>query len=286
MSTCCNDNCTPSAAATEHVPATAPWSSRFSVPGMDCPAEESLIRLALQPCSAVKRLDFDLTRRELQVAHEGPVDPIAQRLAALDLGSRLLETLPASQLPVVDDLPGQARVLRWLLAINALMFCIEGLAGLLAASSGLIGDALDMLADAAVYGLALLAVGRSLALQQRAARVAGFLQALLAMGVLLDVARRALYGSEPLSLVMMLVAALALCANLACLALLARHRHGGVHMRASWLFSANDVLINLGVLCAGALVAWSGSPYPDLLIGGLIGLLVLLGARRILALRG
>jgi Co/Zn/Cd efflux system component len=45
------------------------------------------------------------------------------------------------------------------------------------------------------------------------------------------------------------------------------------------------VLINLGVICAGALVAWSGSPYPDLLIGGLIGLLVLLGARRILALR-
>ena len=78
------------------------------------------------------------------------------------------------------------------------MFCIEGLAGLLAASSGLIGDALDMLADAAVYGLALLAVGRSLALQQRAARVAGFLQALLAMGVLLGLVVGAIPGlNEP-----------------------------------------------------------------------------------------
>ncbi|MNW14296.1 hypothetical protein D3C71_2124780 [compost metagenome] len=57
-------------------------------------------------------------------------------------------------------------------------------------------------------------------------------------------------------------------------------------MRASWIFSANDVLANLGVIVAGALVAWTGSPYPDLLIGSVVGLLVLDGARRILALKG
>ncbi|MNG40629.1 hypothetical protein D3C84_1292950 [compost metagenome] len=57
-------------------------------------------------------------------------------------------------------------------------------------------------------------------------------------------------------------------------------------MRASWIFSANDVLANLGVIVAGALVAWSGSAWPDLLIGSLVGLLVLNGARRILALQG
>ena len=69
------------------------------------------------------------------------------------------------------------------------------------------------------------------------------------------------------------------------LALLARHREGGVHMRASWIFSTNDVLANLGVIVAGLLVAWTGSGWPDLLIGAVIGLLVLNGARRILQLR-
>jgi len=56
-------------------------------------------------------------------------------------------------------------------------------------------------------------------------------------------------------------------------------------MTASYIFSANDVLANLGVIVAGALVAWTGSAVPDLVIGGIIGAVVLNGARRILALR-
>ena len=57
-------------------------------------------------------------------------------------------------------------------------------------------------------------------------------------------------------------------------------------MKASWIFSANDVVINMGVIAAGALVAWTGSNYPDLIIGTIAGIIVLNGARRILALKG
>ena len=81
------------------------------------------------------------------------------------------------------------------------------------------------------------------------------------------------------------IALLALAANVACMSQLAKHRDGGAHMKASWIFSTNDVLANLGVIAAGALVAWTGSNLPDLVIGTLIGLLVLNGARRILSLR-
>ena len=123
-------------------------------------------------------------------------------------------------------------------------------------------------------------------MQVRAAHLAGYLQMILAIGVLLEVARRFVWGSEPESMLMMSIALLALLANVTCLMLIARHRHGGAHMKASWIFSANDVLINAGVIMAGALVAWTGSRYPDLLIGTLIGVIVLNGARRILALKG
>ena len=54
-------------------------------------------------------------------------------------------------------------------------------------------------------------------------------------------------------------------------------------MEASYIFSANDVLANLGVIAAGALVAWTGSPVPDLVIGAAIAGLVLRGAVRILS---
>lgn len=169
-----------------------------------------------------------------------------------------------------------------LLSINAAMFVAELVLGWLAQSTGLIADSLDMLADATVYGLSLFAVGKGIAHQAKAARVSGFLQILLGIGVLFEVLRRLLYGSEPQSALIMAVGAAALLANIVCLALISRHRRGGVHMRASWIFSANDVIANLGVVLAGLLVAISGSRYPDLVVGAIISLVVVRGGTRIL----
>ncbi len=165
------------------------------------------------------------------------------------------------------------------------MFAVELVAGWLAQSSGLIADSLDMLADAAVYGLSLYAVGRAARTKLRAAHVSGLFQGLLALGVLLDVARRFVTGSAPEAPAMIGISLLALGVNVTCLWLIAKHRDGGAHMKASWIFSTNDVLANLGVIVAGALVAWTGSRLPDLVVGTAVGLLVLVGAVRILRLR-
>jgi Co/Zn/Cd efflux system component len=56
-------------------------------------------------------------------------------------------------------------------------------------------------------------------------------------------------------------------------------------MKASWIFSANDVIANVGVITAGLLVSVTGSQYPDLVIGLLIAGLVMWGAVRILRLK-
>ena len=172
--------------------------------------------------------------------------------------------------------------LRTLIAINAAMFVAEALAGWWAQSTGLLADSLDMLADASVYGIALYAVGRARALQANAATASGVLQILLGAGVLLDVVRRSLVGSEPVSLAMVLVGLVALAANVTCLRLIARHREGGVHMRASYIFSTNDVIANLGVILSGGLVRLTGSRLPDLVVGTAIAALVVRGGIRIL----
>lgn len=178
-----------------------------------------------------------------------------------------------------------ARTLKLLLAINGAMFVFELIVGLIAQSTGLIADSLDMFADAAVYGLALYAVGRAAALKMKAAHIAGWLQVVLALGALLEVVRRAVVGSEPASMLMMSIGLVALIANVTCLVLIAKKRDRGAHMTASYIFSANDVIANAGVIVAGVLVAWTGSSYPDLVIGAVIALIVLSGARRILNLR-
>lgn len=268
----------------------ASMSSLFRVPGMDCPSEERIVRLALDGTSGLVSIAFDLDKREVRVLHRGSVDAIAARLETLGLGARLVSTAPTapqggSPSRAENPTPGdERRVLGWLLAINGAMFVVEIVTGWQAQSTGLLADALDMFADAAVYGLALSAVGRADANKRRSARLSGWLQLLLAVGAMSEVLRRLLLGSEPDPPLMTGIALAALAANLTCMALLARHRTGGVHMRASWIFSTNDVLANIGVILAGVLVAVTGSNLPDLIVGAAISLLVLNGARRILNL--
>ena len=171
----------------------------------------------------------------------------------------------------------QQKVLWWLLSINAVMFVVELITGIVADSTGLIADSIDMLADATVYSIALYAVGHSALAKVKAAHLSGVFQIILAVGILADVIRRWLVGSEPQSDLMILISMCALAANMICLKLLSRHRDGEVHMRASWIFSKNDVLANLGVILSGGLIYLFESRWPDLIIGAVITLLVLRG---------
>lgn len=180
------------------------------------------------------------------------------------------------------DSAAERRVLWIVLVLNAAMFFIEGIAGWLAQSTGLLADALDMFADAAVYGVALWAVGRHAAHKLTAATLSGWLQLILGIGVLADVLRRLVFGSTPEPPVIGVVGLLALAVNVAALLLLQQHRDGEMHMRASWIFTKNDVIANLAVLGAGGLVAWTGSRLPDLAVGCGIAVLVIWGGVTIL----
>ena len=176
----------------------------------------------------------------------------------------------------------QRKVLLTVFAINGVMFVAEFVVGLFAQSSGVIADSLDMLADALVYGVVLAAIGKTELIKQRAARWSGFFQLVLALAILGDVGRRAVYGSDPQSQLMMIIASVALVANAYCLSLLQKHRHGEVHMRASWIFSRSDVIANAGVILAGLLVWFTGSRWPDLIVGSIIAAVVAKGGAQIL----
>ena len=176
----------------------------------------------------------------------------------------------------------QKKLLQTLLAINGLFFVLELMVGWYAESIGLIADSLDMLADAIVYGIAIYAVSRANSIKNNAALLSGYFQLMLATLIGLEVIRRFLDGSEPISELMMIMGFFSLLANAYCLKLIFKHRNGEVHMRASWIFSANDVLANLGVIIGGAFVFWPHPTLPDLIIGSVITLLILWGAFHII----
>lgn len=178
---------------------------------------------------------------------------------------------------------GQERsALRIAFGLNATMAVIGGLAGWIAHSTGLLADALDMLSDATAYAIALMSIGRSALYKVRAATLSGVILLLLGVGVLFEVSRRLVYGAEPLSEWMIGTALLSLAVNLTVLRMLAPMKSGEVHLRATWLFTRADVVANLGVILAGLLISWLGVPYPDYVIGTLIGFYVIKEAINIL----
>ena len=176
----------------------------------------------------------------------------------------------------------QRRILGVALALNLLMFVVGLAAGLIAHSTSLIADSLDMLSDASAYGIGLLAIGRSARFKSATAGGSGVLLLVLGLGVLIEGVRRAVTGSEPIGAVMIGIACISLAVNSIVLHLLRRFRKGEVHLRATWIFTRADVIANIGVIVAGILVLSTGSRYPDLIIGLAIALYVIKEAFEIL----
>ena len=157
--------------------------------------------------------------------------------------------------------------------------------GLLANSMGLVADSLDMLADALVYGISLLAVGAAVAKKKQIATLAGYFQMTFAIVGFVEVLRRFFgFAEVPVFQTMIVVSLFALLANGICLYLLQKSKSQEAHMQASMIFTSNDIIINTGVIVAGILVHWTHSSLPDLLIGLIVFLLVMRGARSILQL--
>ncbi len=181
-----------------------------------------------------------------------------------------------------DDPAWQKSILRQVLLWNLGLFVGLGVAGWVADSSALMANAVDNASDAAVYLISYLAIDRQPAWKRWAAMLSGIMLLLFACFVLADVVRRWLGDAEPVGMTMMVLALVAAGINLWCLVLLQRVQSNDVNMQAAETFSFNDFISNGGVLIAGGLVLWIGSPWPDLIAGALIALVAIVGGIGIL----
>ena len=257
----------------------------FEISKMDCPSEENLIRMQLDGISSIKHLEFDIANRKLIVFHNGEVEQIEKSIIELNLGGEKISTEQTDQSEFKEN-ANQKKLLWSVLAINFVFFVIEMTTGIISKSMGLVADSLDMLADSFVYGISLFAVGGTLIKKKRIAKLAGYFQITLAIIGFVEVLRR-FFGDEKLPdfSTMVIVSILALIANGICLYILQKSKSKDeAHMKASMIFTSNDVIMNLGVIIAGFLVHLLNSNKPDLIIGTIVFILVIQGAFRILKL--
>lgn len=264
--------------------------SIFKIKKMDCPSEEQLIRMSLENISGIEKLLFNLPNRTLTILHTCDVNRIIENIDNLKLNSSLLST------SVVDDNfeltsfketneTTERKLLIYVLLINFFFFILEIVFGLISKSMGLVADSLDMLADAFVYGLALWAVGSTIKRKQKVALTAGVLQTVLATLGMIEVIRRFIHFEFiPNFSIMIIISILALIGNTLSLIILQKTKSNEAHVKASKIFTSNDVIVNIGVIISAVLVYLTQSRYPDLVIGTIIFILVLYGAIRIFKL--
>lgn len=173
--------------------------------------------------------------------------------------------------PPQTETAAQKRVLWIALLLNAAMFFVEVTTGILVNSAGLVADGLDMLSDAAVYLVALIAIGSTLKFKANAAMGSGLVLLALGIGLIVEVVRRFFDGGTPEGLWMIVVSVIALVVNVIVLRLLSQQRSNEVHMRAAWIFTRADVIANGAVILSGIAVLLTGLRQFDLAVGAAIG---------------
>ena len=254
----------------------------FRIAKMDCPSEEQMIRLKLAHLSDIKSMDFDIPNRKLTVYHAGSNKEIFRQLDLLKFDTSVIESVQAETEKISTGNSAQKKLLWQVLVINFFFFVLELVTGFISNSMGLVADSLDMLADSFVYGLALFAVGGSMVLKKNIAKTAGTFQLVLALLGFLEVVRRfAGFEDMPDFRAMVGISVLALAGNSLCLYLLQKSKSQEAHMKATMIFTSNDVIVNLGVIVAGVLVFLTQSKYPDLVVGTIVFVIVARGAFKI-----
>jgi Co/Zn/Cd efflux system component len=159
----------------------------------------------------------------------------------------------------------------WLvIAINAIMFVVEVLAGAFAGSQALRADALDFLGDAATYALSLAVIGAPTRTRATAALLKGISLAIMAVWVLGSTGYQAFILGVPKAEVMGVIGALALAANVASVLILMRYAEGDANVRSVWLCSRNDAIGNVAVMIAALAVWGTASAWPDLIVAAIM----------------
>lgn len=241
--------------------------TQYRVIGMDCADDAADIERVVRSLPAAKAARVSVASQLLTLpAKISPEELSAVHDLVANLGFRLEPEGLSS--PALSHLqPSYRRALWIVVGLNLGYGIVEAVGGFFVGSQALKADALDFLGDGMITFLGLLAIRRSTFWRARTASMQGVFLMILGLGVLANTSYRFVVQQIPSPEAMGVLASLALIVNVAAAAVLLPHRTGDSNVRAVWLFSRNDAIGNLLVLAAAALVALTGTPWPDLIVG-------------------
>ena len=239
---------------------------------MDCARDAAEIEAATRAVTGVEAVKVSVASQIMTLnVGESPSQLAAVEQAVIGLGYRL-DRLGATDArsPASHLSPGYRRALLIVVMLNVGYGIVETVAGFASSSQALKADALDFLGDGLITLLAVAAMSWSLAWRARAALIQALFLGALGLGVLLTTAYHIVAQTQPDAELMGAFGFIALAVNIAAALALVPHRTGDANARAVWLFSRNDAIGNAAVIVAAGLVAWTDTPWPDLIVAAAI----------------
>lgn len=251
---------------------------RYQVTGMDCSSCAAKVEKAARGvagigdvkvsiASQIMTLDVDRPEERLPQVEEAVTSLGYQLDRVREAASEASEEEDDDHIPDLSHVtPAYKRAL-WIVVLLNVGYGIVEIAGsFIAGSQALQADSLDFLGDGLISFLGLIAVGWGLAARAKAALLQGIFLGLLGLSVVASTVYRVFVEHQPESLLMGGFALVAFVVNVLAAVVLIPHRKGDANMRAVWLFSRNDAIGNLAVVAAAAVVWWTGSQWPDLIV--------------------
>jgi cation diffusion facilitator family transporter len=169
----------------------------------------------------------------------------------------------------------QSKILKIVLLINIVLFCLTAFYGWSASSTGLMSESIDDFGDAVTYALSLYVIYKSNQMKAKVAFIKGCLILLGALFVLSQVILHIMDNTVPIFETMGVVAFIALLLNLTCFLLLTRYREQDINMSSVWECSRNDILNNVSIIVASVLVWMTNLGWADIAVGLVLSLLLL-----------
>lgn len=179
--------------------------------------------------------------------------------------------------------PAYKRVLVAVIVINLIGFAASGGAAVVSGSTALAANAGDFLGDGLTYAISLAVIGRAAKVRASAALFKGITLGAAGIALLGFAGWRLMSGAAPEGATISLFGFVGLALNVAAALLLFRWRQGDANVRSVWLCTRNDAIENVGVIATGGLVTLTGSVWPDLAMGALLGVILLHSAWEIIA---
>ena len=244
----------------------------YQVVGMDCAADAAEVEQALRSVPGIHAAKVSTATHVLQLTASDDGRSTAVRIVTA-LGYQLDEI--RDDAPNSNVTPAYTRALWTVVLLNVGYGVVEISGGIIAGSQALKADALDFLGDGLITLLGVIATGWSLVSRARSALLQGVFLGTFGVAVIANTVYRVFVQQVPEPKLMGILGLIALAVNVVAAYVLIPHRTGDSNVRAVWLFSRNDAIGNAAVVVAAGLVAWTHSPWPDLLVGTAVAALFL-----------